>query len=64
MTFKETVRQIERSEKNVDRVLRAARLQRHPMSNERLEMILGYTTLIIGMILFFGFFTILFTVAR
>lgn len=41
MTFKETVKAIEKSEKNVDRVLKAARLERYPSNTQRLETILS-----------------------
>ena len=55
--FNEVVRQIEDSEKNVDRVLKAGRLERHekePMSLERLTLILNYTVGTIAMVLGFG----------
>lgn len=39
-SFKETVKQIEKAEKNVDKVLKAARLQRHEkQSNIDMELI-------------------------
>lgn len=63
MEFKDTVKMIAKSEKKVDEVLKAARLERHervPMSNERLGMILGYATAMLGMILFTAFFAFLF----
>ncbi len=55
--FNEVVRQIEDSEKNVDKVLKAGRLERHekePMSLERLTLILNYTVGTIAMVLVFG----------
>lgn len=55
--FNEVVRQIEDSEKNVDKVLKAGRLERHekePMSLERLTLILNYTVGTIAMVLGFG----------
>lgn len=50
MTFKKTVKQIRDAEKNVDLVLKAARLQRYPMSDRRLEMILEHITVIVAII--------------
>ena len=55
--FNEVVQQIEDSEKNVDKVLKAGRLERHekePMSLERLTLILNYTVGTIAMVLGFG----------
>lgn len=63
MELEEFIRRIETIEKDVDRVLKAARLKRHPrdpMSKERLEMILGYAIGALGMILLFVFFFMLF----
>lgn len=45
MQYEEVVKLIEESEKRVDEVLKAARLERHekqPMPKDRLEMILNY----------------------
>lgn len=55
-SFDKRVKQIAGAEKDVDRVLRAAKLQRHPMSNERLDTILTFITLnvLIVAILIFG----------
>lgn len=55
-SFDKRVKQIAGAEKDVDRVLRAAKLQRHPMSNERLDAILTFITLnvLIVAILIFG----------
>lgn len=48
-TFNEVVRSISRAEKDVDKVLHAARLQRHErMSDQQLDMIMSY---VIGIIL-------------
>lgn len=55
--FDETVKQIESSEKDVDKVLKAARLERHekpPMSIERLQMILNYIVGILAMCMGFA----------
>ena len=55
--FNEVVRQIDDSEKNVDKVLKAGRLERHekkPMSLEQLTLILNYTVGTIAMVLGFG----------
>lgn len=63
MEFKEVVKQIDNSEKKVDKVLKAARLERHerePMSDKRVEMILSYIAGYLGMILVFAFFFMFF----
>ncbi len=63
MEYRKVVQMIEDSEKRVDEVLKAARLERHekqPMSTERLRMILDYALMALGMILIFGFFFMLF----
>lgn len=55
--FNEVVKQINESEKNVDKVLKAGRLERHekaPMSKEKLEMLLNYIVGIIAMLFGFG----------
>lgn len=57
MELEEFIKRIEDVEKNVDRVLKAARLDRHerePMSKERLEMILNYAVGTIAMLLGFA----------
>lgn len=57
MEFKEVVKGIEESEKRVDEVLKAGRLERHekePMSMERLTLILNYAMGGVGMILGFA----------
>lgn len=63
MEYKEVVKLIEESEKRVDEVLKAARLQRTEkpqMSKDKLELILDCVKTIIGMIigglLIFAFF--------
>lgn len=60
MNFEDVVKMIEESNKKVDEVLKAAKLQRHerqPMSQERLAMILNY---VVGTIsIFLGFIIIL-----
>lgn len=56
MEYKEVVKMIEDSEKRVDEVLKAAKLERHerqPMSKETLAMLLNYAVGTIAMI--FGF---------
>lgn len=56
MDYKEVVKMIEDSEKRVDEVLKAAKLERHerrPMSKEMLAMLLNYAVGTIAMI--FGF---------
>lgn len=57
MELKEFIQRIEDVEKNVDKVLKAARLERHekaPMSKETLAMILNYITGTIAMIMGFA----------
>lgn len=57
MEFNEVVKQIDESEKNVDKVLKAGRLERHekaPMSKDMLAMILNYVVGTIAMILGFA----------
>lgn len=57
MEFKEVVKQIEQSEENVDKVLKAGRLERHekaPMSMERLAMCLNYAMGAMAMIMGFA----------
>ncbi len=58
--FKEVIHTIKGAEKDKDKFCRAARIERQPMSDKRLEMILGYVTLMLGMILFVAFFAFLF----
>lgn len=41
-SFDKRVKQIADAEKDVDKVLKAARLKRTPMSDRRLEMIMEY----------------------
>lgn len=56
MDFNEVVKMIEESNKKVDEVLKAAKLQRHdrqPMSMERLTLILNY--ILGGVAMVFGF---------
>ncbi len=57
MDYKEVVKMIEDSEKRVDEILKAARLDRHekePMSKERLTLILNYLVGTIAMLFGFG----------
>ncbi len=57
MQYEEVVKMIQDSEKRVDEVLKAARLERHekaPMSMEKLTKILNYVVGIIAMLLGFG----------
>lgn len=61
-TFKEVVKGIRKSEKNVDKVLKAARLERHEKSSvsaEKLELILGFAAGIFIAILLFVFLIVL-----
>lgn len=57
MEYKEVVQLIEDSEKRVDEVLKAARLDRHekvPMSKDMLAMILNYIVGTLAMIMGFA----------
>lgn len=57
MEYKEVVKMIEDSEKRVDEVLKAARLERNekaPMSKEMLAMLLNYAVGTIAMIMGFA----------
>lgn len=59
MDWNEVVKMIEESNRKVDEVLKAAKLQRHerqPMSMERLAMILNYV--MGGMAMTFGFIAV------
>lgn len=63
MELNDFIKRLENTEKDVDRILKAARLERHekqPMSKERLELIMTYIAGYLGMILLFGFFFMLF----
>lgn len=57
MEYKEVVKLIEDSEKRVDEVLKAARLERHekaPMSKDMLAMILNYAVGTLAMVMGFA----------
>lgn len=57
MQYEEVVKLIEDSEKRVDEVLKAAKLERHerqPMSKEMLAMVLNYAVGTIAMLLGFA----------
>ncbi len=67
MQYEDVVKMIEESEKKVDELLKAARLERHekvPMSTERLKMLIEYGLMALGMILIFAFFFALFYLCR
>lgn len=67
MQYEEVVKMIADSEKRVDEVLKAARLDRHeksPMSMERLKFLVEAGLMALGMILIFGFFFTLFYLCR
>jgi t-SNARE complex subunit (syntaxin) len=58
-TFEEVVKSIEMSEKDVDKILKAAKLQRYPrMSDTRFEIICAMVVFIILVVMFFGFMAI------
>ena len=53
MQYEEVVKMIEESNKKVDEVLKAAKLQRvpkEPMSKDKLEMILAYVSGMVGIV--------------
>lgn len=57
MEYKEVVKLIEDSEKRVDEVLKAARLDRHekaPMSKDMLAMVLNYAVGTLAMVMGFA----------
>ena len=62
--FKEVIHTIKGAEKDKDKFLRAARIERKPMSDERLKMILESMLISLGMILIFLFFFTLFYLSR
>lgn len=67
MQYEEVVKMIEDSEKRVDEVLKAARLERHekqPMSMDRLKFLVESGLIALGMILIFAFFFTLFYLCR
>lgn len=67
MEYKEVVKLIEDSEKRVDEVLKAARLERHekaPMSMERLKFLVESGLMAFEMFLIFAFFFTLFYLCR
>ena len=51
MTFEERVNQIRDAEQDVDKVLKAANLERNPKSNDRLELLLHYSAMMLGMLI-------------
>ena len=67
MELEEFIKRLENTERDVDRILKAARLDRHekvPMSRERLEMLLNYGLGALGILLMFGFFFMMFYLGR
>lgn len=67
MEYQEVLEMIRDSEKRVDEVLKAARLDRHekePMSMERLRFLIESALMAFGMLLIFGFFFSLFYLCR
>lgn len=62
--FKEVVRTIKGAEKDKDKFCKAARIERQPMSDDRLKMILDAGLAALGMILIFLFFFTLFYLCR
>lgn len=68
MKFKEVVKMIKDSERKVDKILKAARLERcekeSSVSLEKLQLILSHVTMMVAMLLGFGFFFMFFYFAR
>jgi len=62
--FKDVIRTIKHTEKDKDKFCKAARIERQPMSNEQLKMILASGLIALGMILMFLFFFTLFYLCR
>ena len=62
--FKEVIHTIKGAEKDKDKFCKAARIERQPMSDQRLEMILTYIAGYLGMILMFAFFFMMFYMGR
>lgn len=62
--FKDVIRTIKHTEKDKDKFCKAARIERQPMSNEQLKMILESGLIALGMILMFLFFFTLFYLCR
>ncbi len=62
--FKEVIHTIKGAEKDKDKFCKAARIERQPMSDERLKMILAYIAGYLGMTLIFAFFFTLFYLCR
>lgn len=62
--FKDVIHTIENAEKDKDKFCKAARIERQPMSDERLKIVLEYGLMALGMILIFLFFFILFYLCK
>lgn len=62
--FKEVIHTIKGAEKDKDKFCKAARIERQPMSDEQLKMILESGLIALGMILIFLFFFTLFYMLR
>lgn len=59
MELNDFIKHLENNEKDVDRILKAARLDRHnkePMSDKRLEVLLGCGLVALSTVLVFGLF--------
>lgn len=62
--FKEVIHTIRDAEKDKDKFCKAARIERQPMNNEQLKMILESGLIALGMILIFLFFFTLFYLCK
>ena len=62
--FKEVIDTIKGAEKDKDKFCKAARIERQPMSDAQLKMILESGLIALGMILVFLFFFTLFYLCR
>ncbi len=57
-SFNKRVKQIANAEKDVDKVLKAARLRRNPVNNSNLETILDYAVYLTVIVRIFGMFAL------
>lgn len=62
--FKEVIRTIKGAEKDKDKFCQVARIEREPMSFERLKFLVESGLIALAMLLGFGFFFVLFYLCR
>lgn len=63
-SFNKRVKQIARAEKDVDKVLRAARLSRNPIDHRFIETVLEHIVYMIVLVGMFGTFIVMMVFAR